>query len=163
MFIPLFKGFQPSQIGGAGFRWPIHSISYNDDYIIAYILHKYTYSSLFFVKNRTPFSYVFLKHQRLGSIAEACTMLPLKLTRTWRRVCHGEIHGKIMGKWEFVVIFRFFNGGWWDFRLLSLDLSNMSYRPVEISPKNQETCDLMGLSFFFWRDNGLPHHAPPRI
>ena len=25
--IPLFIGFQPSQIGGAGFRWPIHSIS----------------------------------------------------------------------------------------------------------------------------------------
>jgi hypothetical protein len=61
-----------------------------------------------------------------------------------------------MGKWEFVVIFRFFNGGWWDFRLLSLDLSNMSYRPVEISPKNQETCDLMGLSFFSGEIMGCP-------
>jgi len=24
--IPLFLGFQPSKIAGAGFRWPIHSI-----------------------------------------------------------------------------------------------------------------------------------------
>ena len=92
----------------------------------------------------------------LGTIAEACTMLPLKPTRTWRRVCHG----KIMGKWEFMVIFRFLNGRWWDFRRLSLYLSNISYRPVEISPKNQETTDFMGFNEgFFWREYGLPHQG----
>ena len=27
--IPLFVGFQPSQLGDAGFRWPIHSMMWS--------------------------------------------------------------------------------------------------------------------------------------